>query len=164
MKNLIIVLSVFLTVITVASAQKATQNEVQKTTYTCPMHPDQMSITGGKCSKCGMEMVKTTGKMDTQATKASQPKSKFVTKYVCSMDGTTSDKTGKCSKCGMKLVKTTERKYDQAVKGSQARSHVVTKYVCSMDGTTSDKPGKCSKCGMEMNKVVDDENHQNHKH
>jgi hypothetical protein len=27
-----------------------------------------------------------------------------VTKYVCSMDGTTSDKPGKCSKCGMEMT------------------------------------------------------------
>ena len=113
MKNLIIVLSVFLAVITGASAQEATkssQKEAQKTTYTCPMHPEEVSLIEGKCSKCGMTMVKTTEKIDTHATKGSQPKTKIVTKYVCPMDGSTSDKPGECPKCGMEMTKTEGKK------------------------------------------------------
>ena len=147
MKNIIIVLSVFLAVSLGASAQK---DESKKTTYVCPMHHDQMSLKSGKCPECGMMMVKTSEKMDTHATKGSQPKSKIVTKYVCSMDGTTSDKAGKCSKCGMMMTKTTEKMDTHATKGSQPRTKTITKYVCSMDGTTSNEPGKCPKCGMKM--------------
>jgi hypothetical protein len=41
MKNLIIVLSVFLTAITSVSAQKATKQESPETIYVCPTHPRQ---------------------------------------------------------------------------------------------------------------------------
>ena len=154
MKNLIIVLSVFLTVITVASAQKATKKESPETIYICPTHPDAMNASSGKCPKCGMKMVKTFEKIDTHVTKGSQAMSKIVTKYSCPMDGSISDKPGKCSKCAMEMVKTTEKIDTHATKGSQAMSQVVTKYVCSMDGMISDKPGKCPKCGMKMTESV----------
>jgi hypothetical protein len=62
------------------------------------------SDTEGKCSKCGTGMVKITEKIDTHATKGSQPKTKIVTKYVCPMDGSTSDKPGNVL-CGMKWLK-----------------------------------------------------------
>ena len=58
MKNLIIVLSVFLTVITVASAQTTTKKESPETIYICPTHPGEMNSSSGKCPKCGMELVK----------------------------------------------------------------------------------------------------------
>ncbi|RTY77941.1 hypothetical protein EKL97_14810 [Flavobacterium sp. LS1P28] len=61
MKTLIIVLSVFLAVNTLASAQettKSSQKDAQKTTYSCPMHLDEVSSEQGKCSKCGMELTK----------------------------------------------------------------------------------------------------------
>ncbi|MBB1193478.1 hypothetical protein DNC80_07310 [Flavobacterium sp. SOK18b] len=68
------------------------------------------SDTEGKCSKCGTGMVKITEKIDTHATKGSQPKTKIVTKYVCPMDGSTSDKPGECPKCGMEMAKTEGKK------------------------------------------------------
>ena len=157
MKNLIIVLSVFLTVITVASAQTATKKESPETIYICPTHPNEMNSSSGKCPKCGMEMIKTIEKVDTHATKGSQPMSKMVTKYTCPMDGSMSDKPGKCSKCAMQMVKTTEKIDTHATKGSQAKSKVVTKYVCSMDGTTSDVAGMCPKCGIKMTEKQSDE-------
>ncbi|NGY37731.1 hypothetical protein FQU23_009420 [Flavobacterium sp. XN-5] len=55
-------------------------------------------------------MVKITEKIDTHATKGSQPKTKIVTKYVCPMDGSTSDKPGECPKCGMEMTKTEGKK------------------------------------------------------
>lgn len=105
MKNLIIVLSVFLTVITVASAQVDTKQEAQKTTYTCSMHPDEVSLSEGSCSKCGMKMIKTTERKYNHAVKGSQASSEIVTKYICTMDGTSSDKPGNCPKCGMEMTK-----------------------------------------------------------
>ncbi|PJJ07622.1 hypothetical protein CLU83_0810 [Flavobacterium sp. 1] len=155
MKNLIIVLSVFLTAINVASGQNATKVEDQKIIYVCPMHSDETNLSSGKCPKCGMDLVKTTEKIDTHALKGSQPMTKTVTKYVCPMDGTTSDKPGKCSKCAMEMVKTTEKTDTYALKGSQPMSKTVTKYVCSTDGTVSDKPGQCSKCGKDLVKVTE---------
>lgn len=82
-----------------------TKKETQKTTYSCPMHPDEVSLEKGKCSKCGMVMVKTTKLKHNTAIKGSQTSSETVTKYVCKMDGQTSDKEGKCPKCGMEMTK-----------------------------------------------------------
>jgi len=95
-------------------------------------------------------MVKTTEKINLHPQKGSQPTSKTVTKYVCSMDGTTSDKPGQCAKCGMGLVKVTETVDNHPQKGSQPKTKIVTRYVCPMDGTTADIKGECPKCGMDM--------------
>jgi hypothetical protein len=143
MKNLIIVLSVFLAVSTVASAQnitKSSKKEVQKTTYSCPMHPEEVSLTEGGCSKCGMKMIKTTERKYNHAVKGSQASSEVVTKYVCTMDGATSDEPGKCPKCGMDMVKKEVQK---------------ATYTCPMHpDEVSLEQGKCSKCGMEMVKIT----------
>ena len=72
MKNLIIVLSVFLTVITSVSAQTDTKKEEQKTIFNCPMHPNEASFKKGECSKCGMKMVKTTTRKHNSAVKGSK--------------------------------------------------------------------------------------------
>ncbi len=153
MKNIVIVLSVFLAVSSGALAQKETKSskeETPKAMYNCPMHPKQMSAIQGKCSICGMEMKKTTEIIELHPLKGSQPKTKTVTKYVCAMDGATSDKPGKCHACGMDMKKTTETIELHPLKGSQPKTKTITKYVCTMDGSTSDKPGKCPKCGMKM--------------
>lgn len=155
MKNLIIVLSAFFAFGTIASAQNATKKEEQKIVYVCPMHPDETNPSSGKCPKCGMDLVKNIEKIDTHALKGSQPMTKTVTKYVCPMDGTTSEKPGKCSKCAMAMVKTTEKVDTHALKGSQPMSKTVTKYVCSTDGTVSDKAGQCSKCGKDLVKITE---------
>lgn len=108
MKKLIIVLSVFLVFGLGASAQTATKSsdqEVQKITYSCPMHPDEVSLEKGKCSKCSMELVKTTKLNHNTSGKGKQTSREVVTKYVCKMDGQTSDIAGKCTKCGMKMTK-----------------------------------------------------------
>ncbi|MNY64183.1 hypothetical protein D3C86_2012550 [compost metagenome] len=82
-----------------------TKTDVQETTYTCSMHPNEMSSDPGKCAKCGMEMIKTTEKKYKHAVKGSQAGVEIETKYVCKMDSTTSDKPGKCPKCGMEMIK-----------------------------------------------------------
>nr|WP_314897634.1 heavy metal-binding domain-containing protein [uncultured Flavobacterium sp.] len=149
MKTLIIVLSLFLAVNSMASAQevaKPSQKEAQKTSYICPMHPDEMSSKDGECSKCGMKLVKTL-KHDTSG---KGKKTEVVSKYVCKMDGTTSDKPGKCSKCGMKM---TPEKVQKSV------------YSCPMHPKEmSDKSGKCPKCGMEMTPKESDKKEENHQH
>jgi len=150
MKNLIIVLSVFLTVITVASAQTATKKEDPKTMYACPMHPDEASFKKGECGKCEMKMVKTTERKHNPAIKGSQASSKVVTKYVCEMDQTTSDKPGNCPKCGMEMTKQETQK---------------TTYSCPMHpNERSMKEGKCSKCGMDMKEINEQKSEENHKH
>ena len=69
------------------------KTDTVKTIYMCPMHPEVISAKPGKCSKCGMDLVKQEKKSD-----------KIV--YTCPMHPEIkSDKPGKCSKCGMDLVK-----------------------------------------------------------
>lgn len=113
MKNLIIILCVFLAVSLSAPAQistKPSKGETQKTTYTCPMHPNERSEKEGNCSKCGMDLVKSSQTKHNSSVKGSQSSSKIVSKYVCTMDGSTSQKPGKCSKCGMGMKKADEEK------------------------------------------------------
>lgn len=139
MKNLIIVLSVFLTVITSVSAQTDTKKEEQKTIFNCPMHPNEASFKKGECSKCGMKMVKTTARKHNSAVKGSQASSEIKTKYVCAMDGTTSDKPCNCPKCGMEMTKQETQK---------------TTYSCPMHpNEMSMMEGECSKCGMKLVKT-----------
>lgn len=144
MKTLIIILSLFLVVNSMASAQevaKSSQKEAQKTSYTCPMHPDEMSDKARECSKCGMELVKTKILKHDTSGKGKKTSAEIVTKYVCKMDGTTSDKPGKCSKCGMKMTPEEVQK---------------TMYTCPMHpGEVSLENGKCVKCGMEMVKTTE---------
>jgi len=57
--------------------------------YTCPMHPDVVSDTAGRCPKCGMKLL---------ATVAPE-------RYACPMHpDVVSDTAGRCPKCGMKLL------------------------------------------------------------
>jgi transcription initiation factor IIE alpha subunit len=112
MKTLIIALVAFFAMDTAVSAQTTTtttKKEVQKTMYTCPMHPKEMSDKKGKCSKCGMDLVVSKEKTHNTAVKGSQTTTAAKSKYVCTMDGSTAEKAGKCPKCGMAM---TERKVD----------------------------------------------------
>jgi uncharacterized protein with PIN domain len=149
MKKLIAVLSLFLAVNSMASAQeavKSSQKETHKEMYSCPMHPNEMSSKEGACSKCGMKLVKTL-KHDTSG---KETKTEVVSKYVCTMDGITSDEPGKCSKCGMKM---TAEKVEKLA------------YSCPMHSKQmSDKSGKCPKCGMEMTPKGSDKKEEDHQH
>lgn len=111
MKTIIIVLSAFFAFNSTVKAQTVTKKEEQKVIYICPTHPDEMNSNSGKCPKCGMELKKITEKVPTHALKGSQPMTKTVTKYVCPMDGTTSDTEGKCPKCGMEMTPKEEHKH-----------------------------------------------------
>ncbi|MDR6844111.1 heavy metal-binding domain-containing protein [Flavobacterium granuli] len=113
MKTLIIVLTAFFALGSAVSAQTtatAPKKEVQKTTYSCPMHPKEISDKKGKCSKCGMDLVVNKETVHSTTQKESQTTTVAKSKYVCTMDGATADKPGKCPKCGMAL---TERKSDK---------------------------------------------------
>ncbi|MDQ3986357.1 MAG: multicopper oxidase family protein [Actinomycetota bacterium] len=62
-------------------------------TYTCPMHPEVVTDTPGKCPKCGMKLM---------------PVEPAPTSYTCPMHPeVVTDAPGKCPKCGMKLLQTT---------------------------------------------------------
>ena len=143
MKTLIFVLSVFLSMNTVSFAQNvketATNTKIKKTTYTCPMHPKEMSMKEGECGKCGMQLVKTTKLTHNTAVKGSQTSTTVEAKYVCKMGCSSSDKAGKCPKCGMEMTTETQK----------------TTYTCPMHpGEMSMKEGECSKCGMKLVKTT----------
>jgi hypothetical protein len=40
------------------SGERAAPSEVEGAEYTCPMHPEVVSNTPGKCPKCGMNLEK----------------------------------------------------------------------------------------------------------
>lgn len=112
MKTLIVTLSLFFVMGSAMSAQTtatAPKKEVQKTTYTCPMHPKEISDKKGKCTKCGMDLVVSKEAAHKTATKETKTTTAVKSKYVCTMDGATAEKPGKCPKCGMEM---TERKSD----------------------------------------------------
>ena len=100
MKKILILAIAMVTGIT-AFAQNSkpatTDSIIAVTKYVCPMHPDVTSDKPGKCSKCGMDLVKA--------------KKEKIKSYSCPMHPeVTSNKPGKCSKCGMDLVKTKTKK------------------------------------------------------
>jgi ribosomal protein S27AE len=107
MKTLIIVLTTFFAIGTTASSQTnitTPKKEVQKTMYTCPMHPKVMSDKKGECPKCGMDLVVSKKTVNNTTVKGSQTSTATKAKYVCTMDGSVSDKPGKCPKCGMAMT------------------------------------------------------------
>jgi len=109
MKTIFFALSLFLLVNSVGYAQNDTptskKTEVQKTTYTCPMHPGEMSMKEGECSKCGMKLVKTTKLKHNPAVKGSKTTPVKEKVYVCIMcKDVTSKKSEKCPKCGMDMT------------------------------------------------------------
>lgn len=106
MKTLLIALSLLIFVSLTITAQvtnKSSKVESQKVWFSCPMHPHEMSLKEGQCSRCGMKLVKTRSPKYVPKMKGSPAFAK--SKYICKMDGTTSEFAGKCSKCGMKLTK-----------------------------------------------------------
>ncbi|MFC4233344.1 heavy metal-binding domain-containing protein [Parasediminibacterium paludis] len=123
-----------------AQSDKSQRVESKKTDieqafgYSCPMHPDVMSATPGKCPKCGSAFV-----INRKGSKQVE-----TTSYSCPMHpNVVSQVQGKCTKCGSQLV--ADRR------GSK---QVTTVYTCSMHPEeVSNKTGKCSKCGMELTEV-----------
>ena len=77
----------------VASMPLLYGEEVQASSYVCPMHAEVTSSEPGTCPKCGMRLVPA-------QTEAPAPVS-----YVCPMHAeVTSNEPGTCPKCGMRLV------------------------------------------------------------
>lgn len=91
---LIVILSVIASTGVFAQSNKQpVQTDSVKAKYTCPMHPEVISDTAGKCPKCGMALVQK--KITTEKAK----------KYTCGMHpDVISDTPGRCPVCGMGLV------------------------------------------------------------
>ena len=112
MKTLLIALSAFLALSSSISAQeteKPSKEEHQKVWYSCPMHPQEMSMNEEDCGKCGMKMVKSTRPKYGSKMKGS-PSSAAESKYVCKIDSSTSTKPGKCPKCHKNRAKMNHKK------------------------------------------------------
>ena len=140
MKSLKMLMMAAITILSVSvfaqdtAKHKMSKHQTDKMKYSCPMHPEVTSDKPGKCSKCGMDLLKSNKeKMKMESMKM----------YSCSMHPeVTSDKPGKCSKCGMDLTRS---------KKEQMKMEVMKMYTCPMHADViSDKPGKCPKCGMDL--------------
>jgi len=81
---------------------------MEKTMYTCPMHPEVQQDKPGKCPKCRMNLVKQDEKMDYSSMDHKHQhmvQEKKSGLYTCPMDpDVILEKPGNCPKCGMKLV------------------------------------------------------------
>jgi FtsP/CotA-like multicopper oxidase with cupredoxin domain len=112
----------------VASMPLLYGEEVQASSYVCPMHAEVTSPEQGTCPKCGMRLVPA-------QTEAPAPVS-----YVCPMHAeVTSTEPGTCPKCGMKLV------------AAEAEIVAASTYACPMHPEVTDsEPGTCPKCGMRL--------------
>ena len=112
----------------VASMPLLYGEEVQASSYVCPMHAEVTSSEPGTCPKCGMRLV------------PAQTEAPAAVSYVCPMHAeVTSTEPGTCPKCGMKLV--------------AAEAEVVTPstYACPMHPEVTDsEPSTCPKCGMRL--------------
>jgi len=112
----------------VASMPLLYGEEVQASSYVCPMHAEVTSSEPGTCPKCGMRLV------------PAQAEAPAAVSYVCPMHAeVTSSEPGTCPKCGMKLV--------------AAEAEIVTPstYACPMHPeVTSTEPSTCPKCGMRL--------------
>src|SRR4051812_15532002 len=89
--------------------------------YSCPMHPDVVSLEEGKCPECGMKLMPTAGAVV----------------YTCPMHPDVVTATeGKCPECGMKLM---------------PKAGAPLAYTCPMHpDVVSDEQGKCPHCGMKL--------------
>jgi FtsP/CotA-like multicopper oxidase with cupredoxin domain len=102
--------------------------EVQASSYVCPMHPEVTAPESGTCPKCGMRLV-------AEHTEAVIPVS-----YECPMHPeVTAEVQGTCPKCGMKLVPV------------KADTLAPSAYACPMHPEVTDsEPSTCPKCGMRL--------------
>ena len=107
MKNIIVLLSLFMIASTVTLAQnkeKSSKGAEQKTIYTCSMHPEIMSSKKGNCPKCGMKLIEKVTK-NSVSTKENQTNAGKAKIYACPMHPESKGKLNdKCPKCGMKLT------------------------------------------------------------
>jgi FtsP/CotA-like multicopper oxidase with cupredoxin domain len=89
--------------------------------YSCPMHPEVVSLEEGKCPECGMKLMPTAGAVV----------------YTCPMHPDVLSATeAKCPECGMKLM---------------PKAGAPLAYTCPMHpDVVSDEQGKCPHCGMKL--------------
>ncbi len=126
--------------------------------YHCPMHPQIVTTSPGKCPICSMDLVPVQPKEAAPAPAPTAPapaatKERKIKYWVAPMDPSyIRDKPGK-SPMGMDLVPV----YEEAAPAPAAKSERKIKYwVSPMDpGYVRDKPGKAP-CGMDLVPVYED--------
>jgi FtsP/CotA-like multicopper oxidase with cupredoxin domain/cation diffusion facilitator CzcD-associated flavoprotein CzcO len=120
--------------------------------FSCPMHPEVVSLEEGKCPQCGMKLMPTAA----------------AAIYTCPMHPTVVSATdGRCPECGMKLMPT---------------AGAPLTFTCPMHPEViSDEQGKCPHCGMKLmpssaisaagghgqghdHEAIDHEPHEQHHH
>lgn len=139
--------------------------------YTCPMHPQIVKDSPGKCPLCGMKLVpaKEAVEPGRDAHKHAEDKSErdetlqYYCPMLCEGDKTYSE-PGDCPVCGMHLV---EKPKDETQNAHHTHSHRLPpmpaikkaskanqgEYYCPMlcEGDKKyDKPGNCPVCGMHL--------------
>jgi FtsP/CotA-like multicopper oxidase with cupredoxin domain len=89
--------------------------------YSCPMHPEVVSLEEGKCPQCAMKLMPTAGAVI----------------YTCPMHPDVISATeGRCPECGMKLM---------------PKAGAPLAYTCPMHpDVVRDEQGKCPHCGMKL--------------
>lgn len=113
-------------------------------TYSCPMHPDEMTHLPGRCSQCGMYLTKqpeAEKQIDRQSQTMGHKDHKhepLSALYACPMHpNETSHQSGNCPLCGMFLVKNDQPSNDNSDQAEhqhnpstnhQAASHGVTEH------------------------------------
>jgi len=104
-------------------SKKEKADQVQPTSYTCPMHPEIHATKPGNCPKCGMKLIKEKPKPVKKAVEKKPAENKVFNTaksvimsdsmqdqqpvtYTCPMHPEIhSSKPGNCPKCGMELIK-----------------------------------------------------------
>jgi Cu(I)/Ag(I) efflux system membrane fusion protein len=95
-----------------SSPKSDQQMTAQPGQYTCPMHPEVISDTPGKCPKCGMDLE--------QVPAVARPG-----QYTCPMHPeVVSDTPGKCPKCGMDLELVKEKTGASAEQSQQTMANM----------------------------------------
>ena len=112
----------------VASMPLLYGEEVQASSYVCPMHAEVTSTEPGTCPKCGMRLV------------PAQTEAPAAVSYVCPMHVEVTDsEPSRCPKCGMRLVV------------AEAEIATPITYACPMHPEVTDSGSStCPKCGMRL--------------
>jgi len=135
-KLITLMITIFITSSALLAQSKEGKGDTthQQEFYVCPHHPDVVSHVAGKCSKCGMQMSRSSKE---------QMKAEVVKSYICPVHmEVTSHDPKKCPKCGRKMNLSSKE---------QMKAEVTKAYTCPMHPEVAlNKDGVCPKCGTAL--------------